>query len=114
MGYVIGEFVRMVIIFIVIKYKKLFKLRFLIKLDSRLFEFLKKALLQVFSMMALNINSFIDKTMASWLSEGSVSVLYYAERLYMVPVTFLINGLMVTLLSHWSSRYYSQPIVQLN
>jgi putative peptidoglycan lipid II flippase len=43
--------------------------------------------------------------MASWLDEGNVSIIHYADRLYTIPVLFLVSGLMVILLSHWSEKY---------
>jgi len=60
----------------------------------------------VIGMIAVGLNPVIDSTMASWLGKGSVSVLFYADKLYMIPVTFLIAGLMVTILSYWSERFY--------
>jgi putative peptidoglycan lipid II flippase len=57
-------------------------------------------------MVAVGLNPIVDKTMASWLGEGSVSVLHYADRLYSIPVLFITSGLMVALLSHWSERFY--------
>ncbi|MEJ2184152.1 MAG: lipid II flippase MurJ [Nitrospirota bacterium] len=65
-------------------------------------------------MAVIGINPIVDKAMASWLGKGSVSVLHYADRLYMIPVTFVSTGLMVTLLSHWSGRYYEEGIERLH
>ena len=40
-------------------------------------------------MVALGLNPVVDKAMASWLGQGSISVLYYAHRLYVIPLVFV-------------------------
>lgn len=105
LGYVVGELARLIILFIVIKRLNLFKLRLSFQLGVKLGRFFKTASYQIIGMIALGMAPFIDKIMASWLGEGSISVLHYADRLYMIPLTFLMTGLMVTLLSYWSERY---------
>jgi putative peptidoglycan lipid II flippase len=113
LGYVIGELVRLAILFIIIKKLNLFKLRLSLRFGHRLWEFFGTASYQIAGMAAIGLNPFVDKTMASWLGGGSVSVLYYADRLYMIPTNFLTTGLMVTLLSHWSGWYYQSGGQQL-
>ena len=105
LGYVVGELARLIILFIVIKKLNLFKLCLSFRVGAKLGRFFKTASYQIIGMVAMGLAPFIDKIMASWLGEGSISVLHYADRLYMIPVTFLATGLMVVLLSHWSQRY---------
>jgi len=105
-GYVAGEIVRLVILGGVIRWLKLFKIRFSLQFDSKFRGFLKIISYQIVGMIAVGLNPIVDKVMASWLGKGDVSVLHYADRLYLIPVTFLTTGLIVTLLSHWSSVYY--------
>jgi putative peptidoglycan lipid II flippase len=107
LGYVAGEVVRLIILAGVIKRLNLFKLGLSFQVDPKLREFLKTASYQTMGMVAVGLNPIVDKTMASWLGKGSVSVLHYADRLYMIPITFMTTGLMVTLLSHWSNMYYN-------
>ena len=99
-GYVLGEFARLAILFAVIKKLNLFKLRFSFQIDHKLAGFFKTASYQILGMTVIGLNPFIDKTMASWLGHASVSVLHYANILYMIPVTFLLGGLTVTLISY--------------
>ena len=106
LGYVVGEVARLIILFIIIKKLKLFKLCLSFRVGAKLGGFFKTASYQIMGMAAVGLNPIVDKTMASWLGTGSVSVLHYADRLYMIPLTFLVSGLMVVLLSHWSQRYY--------
>jgi len=103
-GYIIGEFLRLVILFFIVKKLNLFKVRFSLHLDQKFKLFFKTALFQTISMVTMGLNPIIGKTMASWLNEGSVSIYYYAERLYMILITLMTTGIMVTLLSHWSER----------
>jgi len=77
------------------------------KVDPRLADFLKTASYQVAGMVALAFTPIVDKTMASWLATGSVSVLEYATRLYEIPMTFAQAGFFVVLLSHWSLDFYA-------
>ncbi len=106
-GYLAGEVVRFGVLLGVIQKTGVCRVRLDLHLDDRMRNFIRTASYQVFGMVAVGMNPLVDKTMASWLGEGSVSILYYADRLYMIPVSFIISGLMVTLLSHWSGKFYT-------
>lgn len=106
LGYVAGEVIRLIILVGVCKQTDLFRIRFFLSLEPTLGEFSKTAAFQIIGMVAVGLNPIVDKAMASWVGKGSVSILHYADRLYMIPITFITTGLMVTLLSHWSERYY--------
>lgn len=106
MGYLLGEIARLAILSVVTKRLNLFRLDLAFRFDPKLREFFRTALYQIIGMVAIGLNPVVDRIMASWLKEGSVSILHYADRLYMIPVTFMATGLMVTLLTHWSDRYY--------
>jgi putative peptidoglycan lipid II flippase len=113
LGYVVGEIIQVVILLSVIKRLNILKLSLSLKIDTKIMEFLKTGSYQTIGMVALGFNTFINNTMASWLTTGSVSVLYYANRLYMIPTTFISTGLLITVLSHWSGRYYKSGIMRL-
>jgi len=106
MGYLLGEIARLAILYVVIMRLNLFRLDLSFRFDPKLREFFRSAIYQIIGMVAIGLNPVVDRTMASWIEEGSVSILHYADRLYMIPVTFMVTGLMVTLLTHWSDRYY--------
>jgi len=112
-GYVAGEIVRLIFLWVAVKQLNLFKLRLSFQLNQKLLEFFKTASYQVAGMAAAGFNPIVNQTMASWLGKGSVSVLCYADRLYMIPVAFMTTGLMVTILSHWSDRYNKEGIQRL-
>lgn len=106
LGYVVGELSRLLVLFGVIRWLRLFELRISFHLTARLRRFFKTASYQTVGMVAVWFKPIVDRAMASWLAAGSVSVLYYADRLYIIPITFIATGLMATTLSHWSIRHY--------
>lgn len=105
-GYVAGETARLGMLFLIIgRLKSTLRLKLSLGLDKKFAYFLKISSYQVAGMSMLACTSIINKTMATWTGTGGVSVLEYAERLYMIPCTMLSSGVIVTLLSHWASRY---------
>jgi putative peptidoglycan lipid II flippase len=106
LGYLLGELIRIGYLAPALYRRNLLRLRFFFSLDSRSRAFFRTAFYQTAGMGLMCLNPIVDQTMASWLGHGSISMLHYAERLYMIPISFLTTGLMTTLLSHWSSAYY--------
>lgn len=106
LGYIIGEIFRLIILAYIVKKLRLFKFSLSFYFDPKILEFFKTASYQIVGTMILGLSPIIDKTMATWLGEGSVSILHYADRLYSIPLIFINMGLMVVLLSHWSNIYY--------
>lgn len=113
LGYVVGESVRLLVLFLSVKQINSLKLSISIRPDNKIWEFAKTSFYQTFGMVAVLLNQVIDKIMACWLGEGSVSILQYAEILYMIPVTLISTGIMVTILSYWSSKYYESGLNDL-
>ncbi|MFN8481526.1 MAG: lipid II flippase MurJ [Anaerolineae bacterium] len=62
----------------------------------------KQALLPLVGLSLLQLNPFIDRTMASWLAPGSVTALNYAERITAIPYIIVGAGFFGVLLAHWS------------
>ena len=118
-GYVIGEIFRLVILFWLLQKLNFIRLRVCLTFSRNhprvtgFSEFLKTSSYQLLGMSVAAFTPVINKTMASWLGKGSVSILEYADRLYMIPLTFLASGFMVTFLSHWSDRYQTSGEKQL-
>jgi len=69
LGYVVGELIRLAILFVVIKRLNLFKLRLSFQLGHELWEFFKTASYLIIGTAAIGLNPFVDKIMASWLGE---------------------------------------------
>ncbi len=107
-GYVLGEAARLALLYLGIR-------RLGVRLSrgrkTPVGDFFAVAGRQIVGMVAISMIPVADKTMASWLAAGSISNLFYAERLYQIPVLFLSGGLLVTLLSHWSSSIYAGKTV---
>jgi putative peptidoglycan lipid II flippase len=112
-GYVVGEISRLGILFVLLRRLKLFQLQISIGWEEQIIDFFRTSSYQIIGMVILGFAPIINKTMASWLGKGSVSILEYADRLYMIPVTFLTSGFMVTFLAHWSDRYQTGGEEQL-
>lgn len=104
-GYVAGEIFRLFVLFVMLKKLAIFHLKLSIGWEPKFVEFFKTSSYQIIGMSMLAFTPIINKTMASWLGPGNVSLLEYADRLYMIPITLLTSGLIVTLLAHWSERY---------
>jgi putative peptidoglycan lipid II flippase len=113
LGYVLGEIIRFMFLAGMIHRLRIIKLRFHVQLNTKLRDFIRVSSYQVIGTVAGGFNPVVDKIMASWLGKGSVSALYYADRLYMIPLTFMTGGLVVALLSHWSGRFYSSEVERL-
>ncbi len=62
----------------------------------------RQALLPLAGLSLLQLNPFIDRTMASWLAPGSVTALNYAERITAIPYIIVGAGFFGVLLAHWS------------
>jgi putative peptidoglycan lipid II flippase len=111
LGYVVGELVRCAVLLVYAARIGIAPSFRSLRPDGRIIHFLKTASYQVAGLSVLALTPIVDKTMASWLAPGSVSVLEYATRLYEIPMTFVVGGLFVVLLSHWSIRFYERSRV---
>ncbi len=105
LGYVAGEVLRLTVLLSVARAIPGFQLRISARVSPKLRAFIKTSSYQVIGMAALSLNPVVDKIMASWIGPGNVSIIYYADRLYMIPCVIFTSGLIITILSHWSSRY---------
>jgi len=112
-GYVAGEIFRLLALFIVLRKLNIFHFKLSVGWEPKFAEFLKTSSYQIIGMSFLAFTPLVNKTMASWLGSGNVSLLEYTDRLYMIPTTLLSSGLIITLLSHWSERYQLGGEVQL-
>lgn len=106
-GYVVGEIVRFIILASIVYRFKIFRLKFSLQFSPKLSEFLKTSSYQIIGTAAIGFKPVVGRIMASWSGEGSVSILHYANRLYMIPTIFIISGFAVVVLSHWSGRFYN-------
>lgn len=108
LGYLAGEAARLLLLLLAIRRSALPRIRLSAGLDDGTKSFLAVSLFRALSLIGVHSLAIVDKAMASWLEPGSVSRLEYAYRLYLIPLAFLSAGLLVTILSHWSERYYDR------
>lgn len=104
-GYVTGEVIRLSILFLFLKKLKLFHLKLSLGWEEGFSEFFRTSSYQIIGLSVLAFTPTINQAMASWLGTGNVSLLEYANRLYLIPTTLMASGLMVTVLSHWSADF---------
>ena len=88
LGVIIGGFAQVVVHLIAAKRKKILKLLYIgaksrKKADISIFK--KHFLPSVFGNSTAHISSFLDTWLATFLSAGSISYLYYANRLFQLP-----------------------------
>ncbi|MBE0418136.1 MAG: hypothetical protein IBX63_10260 [Coriobacteriia bacterium] len=108
-GYVVGEASRALVLLVACVRSHL------LSLDGRpadvrrdVTEFLRVAAYQSLGMVSIGLVPLVDRTMASWLGHGSVSLLEYSERLYQIPLAIMGTGVVVTSLSRWSAILYTK------
>jgi putative peptidoglycan lipid II flippase len=104
-AYIIGEAVRTILLFVSLSRAEGLTIRFCYP-NRTSFDFFKIASIQIMGVTVLSFNPMVNKAMASWLAEGSVSLLEYAFKLFFIPATILGEGLLVVTLSYWSQQRY--------
>ncbi len=105
-GYVLGEFVRF--LYLLRNARRRDRIRLCAWPDrASLPGFSGTAVAQMLGSGMLAFLPLLDRTMATRLAFGAVSILDYADRLWQVPLGFAISGFMVTSLAHWSDRLHA-------
>jgi putative peptidoglycan lipid II flippase len=73
-----------------------------LRIDSEIIQFLKRLLPSVGSFGVGQLSLFIDTFLASFLGKGVISYLYYANRLFLLPMSLIstsVANVLLTLLS---------------
>jgi len=108
LGYVIGEIVRFFLLFKVTFQDKIIIIKISLKFIKNVFDFFKVTLYRTIGMLAIAFTPIIDRIMATWLGSGSITIIDYAEKIYSIPVAFIVEGFLVVALSHWSETHYNE------
>ncbi|MFI5166985.1 MAG: murein biosynthesis integral membrane protein MurJ [Thermoanaerobaculales bacterium] len=106
LGYIAGEAARLLVLGLTVWRCAPFQFRPAFRVDARLAGFYRTSVYPISAMVWTLINPVVDSAMASWLAPGSVTVLRYAENLYMIPFSLFTGGLVTVLLAHWSEQYH--------
>jgi putative peptidoglycan lipid II flippase len=108
-GYILGEGFRTLYLFRLLAKIKDVAIKLVLPEKDAL-NFFKAASVQVIGVTVLSLFPVIDRTVASWGGVGGVSLLSYAEKLFLLPVSLVGEGLLIVLLSYWSKQTYDgQP-----
>ncbi len=102
LGYTLGEFAKFIHLLYVVKIREKVNLSFKIRQFSEIRGFLKGCTYQILSTAISSASPLIDKVVASFLIVGSISMLDYGDKLFMV-FTVILNSFLVIILSKWSN-----------
>lgn len=106
LGYIAGEATRLFVLGLTVWRRAPFRFRPALRIDARLADLYRTSIYPVAAMVWTLMNPLVDNAMASWLAPGSVTVLRYAENLYMIPFSLFTGGVVTVLLAHWSGRFH--------
>ncbi|RXJ92877.1 hypothetical protein CRV00_12070 [Malaciobacter molluscorum] len=87
---IIASFIRMLWILNDLKYSEINLKSFFIKKTKKLIKY-KLLIFMIIANGLIFINPMIDKLFASFLEEGSVAILSYAEKIYLLPVSIFLT-----------------------
>jgi putative peptidoglycan lipid II flippase len=105
-GYILGELFRLSFLVLSSLRARLPTILFKGRLGNRAEGLTRVFSYQLVASIVFGLAMLVDRSMASWLGAGSVSIMHYAERLYFVPYTFLVGGMIPVLLAHWGSEHH--------
>ncbi|MSP06122.1 MAG: murein biosynthesis integral membrane protein MurJ [Candidatus Fonsibacter sp.] len=103
------------VIFLFFFAKKYFKinLSFIVKIDNQVKSFFNKLLPSVFASGVNQINILIGTVIASFES-GAVSYLYYADRIYQLPLALTGIAIATIILPSLSKEVFKSKLVKVN
>ena len=106
LGYGVGEAARLLVLALTVWRRAPFRFRPTFRVDVRLADLYRTSAYPIAAMVWTQVNPLVDNAVASWLAPGSVTVLRYAESLYMIPFSLFTGGVATVLLAHWSERFH--------
>jgi len=104
LAFVAGEAIRLSGLWLFVSYRGLFTISLNRAIVPFVKEFLRKGSYQIGSALLGGINPLVDRSVASWIGLGGISIIEYADRLNTFPIMFLSSVLPV-LLSRWSNEF---------
>ena len=109
-AYTFGELIRLLFLISLVYQKQFIKIKTSFSFNKRTMELFKNAMFMILGTVVVGLNPIIDNTFASWLSEGSISLVEYSSKIVAVPYNLLAFGLFVVFLSHLSETLHSKGI----
>jgi putative peptidoglycan lipid II flippase len=89
-GVIVASIVRMLWVYTDLKDTNISYRSFLIQIQNKTLEH-KTLVFMIFANGLMFINPMIDKLFAAYLQEGSVAILSYAEKIYLLPVSVFLT-----------------------
>jgi putative peptidoglycan lipid II flippase len=89
-GIIIASIMRMLWVYTDLKSMNISYASFLLQIKSRKLEY-KTLIFMIFANGLMFINPIIDKLFAVYFQEGSVAILSYAEKIYLLPVSVFLT-----------------------
>ena len=108
-GYNLGELGKFIHLYYIIKYRNKVNISFKLRDYSIIKDFVKIGSYQAVSTSISSASPLIDKVVAAFLAIGSLSILDYGNRLFMV-FNVLLNSFLVVILSKWSQDVISKKL----
>lgn len=113
LAFILGELTKLLFMFL-LNTKKLGYIFFLrYDVDEEYLLFIRKAAVQVFAIIIVGFNPVIDRTMATWLNVGDLSIIEYSEKIYLIPSIFFILGFSKVILPRWAANFVQNNMLQI-
>ncbi len=109
-GYLVGEGVKFIFSLF---YLRKIGLKISFKFNPEVFNFFKVSFNKLMASFFQAVRPFIDRIFASLFSTGSVSILEYSEKLFLIPLIFFYPGFTSVVFSRWSEHYYRGEIEEI-
>lgn len=106
LGFLAGELLRLYVSYLILRRKTDFIFYIPRGIGAASGSFIRTAGYQMASAAIVGLNPLFDRVVASWMGEGSVSLIEYSEKLFFLPATLFTAGLIKVVLSYWSFRSY--------
>ncbi|WGS64749.1 murein biosynthesis integral membrane protein MurJ [Marinitoga aeolica] len=113
-GFLMGGFFQMFLLFIYVKKKKYFQYHFSLKKEY-INEIMGMFIPAFFGVAISHINSIVDTNVATWTGEGGVATIQYALRLYQLPLAIFsvsIANVILPRLSKLSFNNQKEKFIQ--
>ena len=100
-----GETVKLIFLLYYSRTKCKFYNKLEYKINPKFKEFIKIGTFQFLSVIIVSFNPIVDKTLATWLKSGSLTIIEYSEKIYLMPVTLLSVGISMVILPRWAEKF---------
>ncbi len=108
-----GEISKLILLVYLASNKCEYEFKIEYKIDEHFKEFINVGGFQFLSVVIVSFNPIVDKTLATWLQGGSLTIIEYAEKIYLIPITVLSLGITMVILPRWSEKFKKGELTAL-